>query len=170
MHNYNYKKNKGFTLIELLIVIAIMGLLATVVIVSLNSTKVKAKDAKRKTEFSQITKAMELYYDRHGYYPPNKSGTVSPYVDNFANMAQILVDEGYLSNVPISPCGTTCSYINGGYAYYNYGPASLGAMIITYLEDAPNTTTGIPPSSRQTTGPSNFCYASNSRQYCMIFK
>ncbi len=161
--------NHGFTLIELLIIIAIVGLLATMAVTALNGARAKARDAKRVAEFNQIEKAMAFYYDKYSSYPGNMSGTVSPYVDNFANMAQILVSEGFLSQVPISPCGATCSSPSGGYAYYNYGPAGLGAMIITYLETAPNTTTGIPPSSRQTTGPSNFCYASNSRQYCIIF-
>ncbi|MFA5936440.1 MAG: prepilin-type N-terminal cleavage/methylation domain-containing protein [Candidatus Paceibacterota bacterium] len=161
---------KGFTLIELLVVVAIIGVLASIVFSSVNNTRAKTRDTQRKMEFNQISKALMFYYDKYGSYPGNMSGTVSPFVDNFANMAQILVNNGFLSKIPISPCGTTCSSNSGGYAYYNYGPTSLGAMIITYLETAPNTTTGISPSTRQSTGPSNFCYSSSSRQYCMIFR
>lgn len=62
---------QGFTLIELLVVIAIIGLLASVVMASLNSVRAKGRDAKRKADFSQIVRALELYYDTYGRYPPS---------------------------------------------------------------------------------------------------
>jgi prepilin-type N-terminal cleavage/methylation domain-containing protein len=58
-----FKKQKGFTLIELLVVIAIIGILATIVLVSLNSARVKARDARRQSDIQQISLAMEMYYD-----------------------------------------------------------------------------------------------------------
>lgn len=48
----------GFTLIETLIVIAIIGILATVIIIALVGARDKAKDAKRKSEISQIGKLL----------------------------------------------------------------------------------------------------------------
>lgn len=61
----------GFTLIELLVVISIIGLLASVVMASLNSARAKGRDAKRKADFSQIVRALELYYDTYNAYPPS---------------------------------------------------------------------------------------------------
>ena len=56
------KLHKGFTLIELLVVISIIALLSTLAVVSLNSTRAKARDAKRITDIKQIQTALELFY------------------------------------------------------------------------------------------------------------
>lgn len=50
----NYINKKGFTLIELLIVIAIIGILASVVVVSLTGQSGNATDATNKFELRQI--------------------------------------------------------------------------------------------------------------------
>lgn len=60
---------KGFTLIELLVVIAIISLLSSVVMSSLNSARVKARDARRKVDLKQLQLALELYYDSNAGYP-----------------------------------------------------------------------------------------------------
>jgi len=61
-------KNKGFTLIELLVVIAVIGILAAVILASLNSARAKARDARRRADLRQIAVALELYRDTYGTY------------------------------------------------------------------------------------------------------
>jgi prepilin-type N-terminal cleavage/methylation domain-containing protein len=69
MSNHMNRNSRGFTLIELLIVIAIIGILATVVLASLNAALQKARNAQRVMNMNQVAKALELYYDDHGIYP-----------------------------------------------------------------------------------------------------
>jgi prepilin-type N-terminal cleavage/methylation domain-containing protein len=73
----NFKQNsrssilKGFTLIELLVVISIVGLLASVVLMALNGVREKAKSSLAVTNQRQLQKAVELYYNDMGFYPPD---------------------------------------------------------------------------------------------------
>ena len=64
-------KQDGFTLIELLVVISIIGLLASVVLVSLNKTRIKSRDVTRLATLKQIVTALELYLSDNGHYPIN---------------------------------------------------------------------------------------------------
>jgi len=59
---------KGFTLIELLVVVAIIGILSSIVLVSLNSARARAKDASAKGSMSSMRAAAELEYDNAGNY------------------------------------------------------------------------------------------------------
>jgi prepilin-type N-terminal cleavage/methylation domain-containing protein len=54
---------RGFTLIELMIVIAIIGVMSSIIIVSLNNARLKAVDANIKEELSSIRRVAAIYYD-----------------------------------------------------------------------------------------------------------
>lgn len=48
------RKKSGFTLVEVLVVVAIIGVLATIVVAAVGPALAKSRDAKRKFELSQI--------------------------------------------------------------------------------------------------------------------
>ena len=70
-------KVKGFTLIELLVVIAIIGILSSVVLASLNSARVKGRDARRLSDVSELKTALALYYNSNQNYPTALSALVT---------------------------------------------------------------------------------------------
>lgn len=65
--NRNTLFTRGFTLIELLVVIAIIGILAAVVIGSLNDARSGGQDASVKQSVANIRAQAELIYNTGGY-------------------------------------------------------------------------------------------------------
>lgn len=57
-----HQQNKGFTLVELLVAVGIIGVLASVSVVSVNSVRAKGRDAKRVSEVKQMQTALEAYF------------------------------------------------------------------------------------------------------------
>jgi type II secretion system protein G len=61
---------RGFTLIELMVVIAIIGLLATIITISMIQTRRDATYARAQADERTMETALELYYDTNGDWPP----------------------------------------------------------------------------------------------------
>ncbi|OGE76499.1 MAG: hypothetical protein A3K05_03170 [Candidatus Doudnabacteria bacterium RIFCSPHIGHO2_01_48_18] len=158
------KTGAGFTLIELLVVISIIGLLASVVLISLNSARAKARDARKIADFKQINNALDLFYDKNNRMPNNYnpgSGACNG-GGFFEQSMQELVNDGFLSRVPVPPPGSS------EYCYYNYGAGgTIGALLVTVLESVPDTTTGITPSCRPWGAGVNWCDQASNKYYCI---
>ncbi len=58
----------GFTLIELLVVVAIIGTLASVVLVNLNESRKKGKDAAIKSQLKEFETTLALEFEETGSY------------------------------------------------------------------------------------------------------
>jgi prepilin-type N-terminal cleavage/methylation domain-containing protein len=113
---------KGFTLIEVLIVIAVIGILASVVLVGLGPIQKQGRDARRISDLKQVQSGLELYYNRNGAYPLN--------ITSWDQLVTTLTGAGVgVSNVPKDPNPSqSYQYVSSGSSY------CLGAQ----LEDSNN--------------------------------
>ncbi len=73
---------------ELIIVIAIIGILATIALPALKDGPTRAKEAVLKTNLHVLRDVIDQYYGDKGYYPES---------------VEILEDEGYLRSIPFDP-------------------------------------------------------------------
>jgi len=69
-------KSNGFTIIELLIVIAVIGGLATIGLVTLTGATDHARDTRRMSDLKQYQTALETYYSANDQYPSG-SGSIT---------------------------------------------------------------------------------------------
>lgn len=74
IQNSNIKFFKGFTLIELLIVIAIIGILSALIVPNFMAARERARDSRRKSDLSQVQKALELYHQDNNSSFPDTNG------------------------------------------------------------------------------------------------
>ena len=125
---FKSKKQRGFTLLELLVVIGIIGLLASILVVNLTSTRRRARDTKRVADVRNLQTASEDYYGKNGMYP----ATIASLVTGLQISVWPLD--------PLAPSGTACTANSDlCYWYATYTPSgALGPQsyhIGTSLED-----------------------------------
>ena len=76
LENGDWKFSVGFTLVELLVVISIFGILASIGLVSFESSQARSRDAQRKSDLKEIGSALELFYSDYGQYHPSSNGQI----------------------------------------------------------------------------------------------
>tara|TARA_A100001388_G_scaffold48653_2_gene32362 strand:- start:138 stop:575 length:438 start_codon:yes stop_codon:yes gene_type:complete len=122
------KLSEGFTLIELMAVLVILGILATVVAVSVDPVFQRANFEKIRADMANTNKALELYRFNELTYPTTSQGLnalVTPHSE-LKNPFLYPVD-GYISSIPLDPWGREYLYQYPGTKSTKYDLYTLGA-------------------------------------------
>lgn len=134
----------GFTLIELLVVVAIVGVLSSVILVSVSSAREKARDTRRMSDIKEIQKAIELYIANNGTTPDLGAGCNNPNGEDISCFSNDMEVSGigfswtiletqlspYIKTLPKDPCGISCydeerDNYRGIFTYRYSAPSSL---------------------------------------------
>lgn len=109
----------GFTLIELLVVTVILGVLAAIGLITFQTSQMKSRDAKRKSDLEQVQRALEMYVNDYGNYPTSAGGkiVVGSALDWGTSEFKDSKETIYMKQLPKDPTG------NPEYCYvYEAGP------------------------------------------------
>lgn len=106
---------RGFTLKKIIVMVAILGLVATLIVSKIVSGPEEAKRVAAKQDIGTIMQALKLYRRDNGRYPTQEQGlramTEKPTSDPVPNVWK---DGGYLQHLPNDPWGNAYQYLNPG--------------------------------------------------------
>lgn len=131
------KQKNGFTLIELIVVVAVISFLASLVVASLSTARLKARTTHRIADLNQIRSALEIYYSTNGSYP-STGGVFKSECATWGGLAANDVIQGmvptYMSSFPSDPAmnkiaNSSCYvYVSNGvdYALLDYAVSDPG--------------------------------------------
>lgn len=118
---------KGFSFLELMMAVAILGTLASFVILQTAGARKSSLDNRRKSDLLNVQSALELYYAKASpkAYPESRAST-PPNPPSFVPLALVLapalVNNGFLSSLPedptYNPSGSLCGSLTWASRYY----------------------------------------------------
>lgn len=100
------RQRAGFSLVELMVVMVIIGLLAGVISLSVNSYLVRGKQGVAKLEIAKLSEAINSFYVAHDRYPTTQEGLAV-----LAQRTEKAV-EGFIPRIKDDPWGNEYDYIS----------------------------------------------------------
>ncbi len=102
-------KKSGFTLIEMMVVVLIIGLLASIVTISVNNARMRGRDARRQADVDTIRNAVELLLNQNNGTWPAGIVNLTTYTTSvgWGTFGTALTGAGVLSVMPTPPVATT---------------------------------------------------------------
>lgn len=156
-------RKKGFTLIELLVIMAIIGLLFSIILAYLNNARTKARDARRLADLKEFTLALSVFFDDNQRYPTIAEGLNQLSSESVPNCN----GQPCMPGVPKDPDGTSYYYYQCGPAFYHIG-ANLEDQNNLALNGDFNLVSDLPLACSATTidSPDNDGCANESNRHC----
>lgn len=129
MSRQSESRSKGFTLIELLIVIAVLGVLATVILVVLDPVEqlARSRDAGRKSTVDQLGGTLQAYYT-------TRAASATPFPTANATWITSLQAAGEIKTIPPSVSGGTACTTNVQNSTWCYTTNNTNAAAWARLE------------------------------------
>ena len=119
---------KGFTLIELLVVISIIGILASLTLVSYSGAQKQTRDTQRRSDLAQYRNGIENFAaNNNGMYPVYS--TRQPIISVSSNFCTVL-RPNYISGCPVDPIGGTSVYNYRSDGTLNNGTAKATKYVL----------------------------------------
>ena len=145
---------RGFTIVELLIVIVVIAILAAISVVAFTGVQQRSREARRTSDFSNITKALRMYDVKYGGVArtvgasPYTNGEVAGGWDHSRSPNWLAFLREEHGTMPVDPLNTMAvpgnapDGTNRVYYYYCYipgsgpNPTSTQAYVVTgYMKE-----------------------------------
>ena len=114
-HRTESHSQYGFTLIEVMVVIAIIGIMATLIVPQIMSKPNEARVIAAKQDISSIVQALKLYRLDNSRYPTTEQGLFALVAKPTSEpIPQNWKPNGYVDRLPKDPWGFAYQYSNPG--------------------------------------------------------
>lgn len=123
------KAHKGFTLIEVVAAAALLGLLVTMAMPSLNAANAKVKNSRLKADLATVDQAIQLYVIDKGTVPTALTDLSPDYIAKISE-----VKDAKNANL---------SYAASGNGYTLSGQNTAGETVLSNGSDGANTDTSV---------------------------